>query len=184
MNIIKTVQLNEQEVLEEYYKGSTIKQIARNMGVSAGKVYYVLRDLGCKFRKSGASKGHKPSQETRQKISNAKKLNPLSEEARRKIAEAKRSKFNGLNGYGHIKPHCKGYVLAYAPLHPHAHADGYIMLHTIIMERSIGRYLKENEVVHHKNRNRQDNRIENLELMDKKKHMSMHMKERHLKREE
>ena len=184
MNIIKTIQVNEKEILEEYYKGSTIKQIARNKGVSAGKVYYVLRDLGCKFRKSGASKGYKLSQETRQKMSNAKKLNPLSEETRRKIAEAKRSKFNGLNGYGHTKPHCKGYVLAYAPLHPHAHADGYIMLHTIIMERSIGRYLKENEVVHHKNRNRQDNRIENLELMDKKKHMSMHMKERCLKREE
>ena len=57
-----------------------------------------------------------------------------------------------------------------------------MMLHTVLMERKLGRYLSDDEVVHHINHNREDNRIENLQLMEKKEHMSMHMKERHAKR--
>ena len=49
------------------------------------------------------------------------------------------------------------------------------------MERNIGRYLSEDEVVHHINNTRDDNRIENLKLMTKHEHMSMHMIERHSK---
>ena len=56
------------------------------------------------------------------------------------------------------------------------------MFHTVIMERHIGRYLSDDEVVHHINHDRLDNRIENLQLMKKKDHMSMHMKERHAQR--
>ena len=49
--------------------------------------------------------------------------------------------------------------------------------HRIIMENHIGRELKDDEVVHHKNRNKLDNRVENLELMLKKDHDAMHLEE-------
>ncbi|MCX6222455.1 MAG: HNH endonuclease [Bacteroidia bacterium] len=44
------------------------------------------------------------------------------------------------------------------------------------MENNIGRKLNQNEVVHHKNENRADNRIENLELMTRSEHCKLHAK--------
>lgn len=49
-------------------------------------------------------------------------------------------------------------------------------VHTVIMESYIGRKLIKNEVVHHINHIKTDNRIENLRLMTKSKHSSLHAK--------
>lgn len=48
--------------------------------------------------------------------------------------------------------------------------------HRIVMEQILGRTLTKEEVVHHKNGNRADNRPENLELMNNSTHMSLHRK--------
>lgn len=47
-------------------------------------------------------------------------------------------------------------------------------LHRVIMEQEIGRKLKSNEVVHHINEIKTDNRIENLQLMTHSEHSSLH----------
>ena len=168
------------EALAMYNTGNyPVYEIAKVFRVSVGKMYYVLRDAGCIFSR----KRRKPyTHEEWLHRSIAHKGKIITEDQRRKISERNSCNYNGLNGYGHTKMHTKWYVLAYAPHHPRAHKDGYVMLHTIVMEQSLGRYLEQNEVVHHANHDRQDNRIENLILMDKKEHMAMHMKERHEKR--
>lgn len=67
-----------------------------------------------------------------------------------------------------------GYVKCYGRLHPYSNGRHMIPKHVIVMELSIGRKIKSTEVVHHKNGNRQDNKLENLELMTRSMHSKLH----------
>ena len=111
--------------------------------------------------------------EAREKISKAHKEKKITESTRKKMSESAK-----VGGIGHEKKRCDGYISIYFPDHPKSNKDGYIMEHDLVMECIIGRHLKDDEVVHHKNKIRNDNRKENLELMTFKEHAALHMKER------
>ena len=71
-----------------------------------------------------------------------------------------------------------GYIETYAPNHPFKSSRNSVLEHRLVMEKHIGRFLKKEEVVHHINNLKHDNRIENLQLF---LNQSDHMKYGHPK---
>lgn len=69
------------------------------------------------------------------------------------------------------------YKYALVPEHPNATKNGYVLLHRVVIENHLGRLLNNDEVVHHKNHNKFDNRIENLEVMNRTEHIKMYAHE-------
>lgn len=49
-----------------------------------------------------------------------------------------------------------------------------LLEHRYIVETNIGRKLHKNEVVHHINENKHDNRLENLQLLSRSDHAKLH----------
>lgn len=90
--------------------------------------------------------------------------------------------FSGKNGptwNGGKTKNKQGYVMVLRKDHPFAQKPNFrISEHRLEMEKKIGRYLKKEEHVHHLNGIKDDNRIENLVLITKSEHSSIHMKER------
>jgi len=76
-----------------------------------------------------------------------------------------------------------GYIRIYMPKHPRCDPNRYVYEHRLVMEKYLGRYLKPEEIVHHKGtkypidsiENKQDNRIKNLmPFKSVGKHLNFH----------
>lgn len=100
-------------------------------------------------------KGHKISQEVRDKISKAHKGKPKPYFSKRRKAGT-------------------GYIQLYKPNHPMANKIGYVYEHRLIVSQKIGRVLKTEEIVHHLNGVKDDNRPENLALTTRIGHEDFH----------
>lgn len=73
----------------------------------------------------------------------------------------------------------KGYVRLHVPrwnteLMEHSGGSKFILEHRYVMQKHIGRRLSRQETIHHINGNTLDNRIENLQILDKVEHTRLH----------
>lgn len=70
-----------------------------------------------------------------------------------------------------------GYKYIYAPTNPYANKVGKVYEHILVMCNHIKRKLNPDECIHHKDRNKINNSLENLVLLTFSEHARLHLKE-------
>lgn len=68
----------------------------------------------------------------------------------------------------------QGYKFIKMPLHPNRNRGGYVAEHRLVVEKQIGRYLNSTEQVHHKDFDKTNNDITNLEILTRSEHLRLH----------
>ena len=68
----------------------------------------------------------------------------------------------------------EGYKQKYKPNSPEARDNGYVAVHRDVASKKIGRPLRANEVVHHRDGNKLNNRPSNLQVMTRNQHCRVH----------
>lgn len=67
-----------------------------------------------------------------------------------------------------------GYRYVFIPDHPYANDGKYVAEHRLVVEKNLGRFLTPDEIVHHKNEDKLDNRIQNLVVTTRFGHAKEH----------
>lgn len=78
------------------------------------------------------------------------------------------------NWKGGKKKNYKGYILVLSPNHHRADVNGYVMEHIKVFEEATKIEVPQHCCIHHLNGKKDDNRIENLCLMEKSAHTILH----------
>ena len=118
------------------------------------------------FCRCGCGAKFIPSKATRCRINQGKPLGYLPGHAHKGIRNPRWNDRKTMTA--------SGYKLVYMPEHPNSRKSGYILEHRLVMSNHLGRPLEPDEDVHHRNENKTDNRIENLEVLKHTSHVSMH----------
>lgn len=157
----------------------TMSQIGEMLGVNAVAIYYRLKKFGIPTRDKHDHPISDRVRDNARRVGRNRKGAKHTDEAKRKMSKAQAGKLNKPSKYGGHTKNRSGYLYVYCPSHPYCSSDGYVMEHRLVMENSIGRYLEKDEVVHHINKNKKDNRIENLQLMTRSEHAKLHTEMKH-----
>lgn len=154
-NLKKRAKVNEENICQMYLSGDSSIILAKKFSVVSQTICRILRRNNIKIR------------DYKENILNAiRNGRSLNSKKQRNIASKRwRGKGN--------------------PRYRHGNSNGYKMIkidnrwipeHRYLMEQKIRRKLKSDEIVHHINHNKKDNRISNLQIMTISEHISHHQK--------
>lgn len=157
-----------------YEEGRTIAEIAGAIHAATDHIARVLRSNGIPIRHVWTDDKVAQLIELYESGKNIGECSRLMKTSRKTVRDY--LKANGIRirpqsetlKYGLDNPRAKErivseYIYIHAPDHPHA-CNRRILEHRFVMEQHIGRYLLPTEVVHHKDKNKHNNAIENLQL--------------------
>lgn len=123
----------------------------------------------------GGMLGKNHSEKSKKSMSLSHKGKYISIETREKISAANQGKKNS-NWKGGRNKNSKGYIDVHSSNHPCKDARGMVREHRLIMEKHLKRYLNKSEVVHHIDRNKQNNYLSNLMIFQNNSaHIKFHM---------
>lgn len=163
----------QKDLLEELYikEQLSIRKIAERLGHGEATVLRYMRIYGVDRRPQHQWRGKKHSKETIDKITKASTGRSPSSETREKLSIARKGK---KNPWFSGKINVNGYIMLYKPDHPMSNSGGYLYEHRKVMSEKLGRALNSKEIVHHKNGIKDDNRVENLEIVTRLSHSQAH----------
>ena len=154
--------MNRKTTKEELYKlywkkEYTFDEIAKIFNCARKTIKKRLKEFGIKIR-------------TRKESMNTKRF--------KKRDISRKTDKNHWNWKGGIRRTFYGYIYLLMPDHPKANSRGYVQRSHLVAEEMLGRYLYPNEMTHHKNSIKDDDRPENIEITTQSKHVSSHNKKR------
>lgn len=165
--------LIDKEVLYKLYIQDLkpIRFIANKLKCGEATVLNYLKRYEIPRRPQHQWKGRKMSEVSKEKLRIAHTGKKASQETKDKMSAQRK-------GRTYSRPkrikNSKGYTMLWEPNNPMSNKGGYIAEHRKVMAIILDRLLTGDEIIHHINEIKDDNRVENLMVLSRKLHGTHH----------